>query len=124
MADEEEVCLTNDKEAPAADSEETAQQRTNIEETNLSELKETLVEIQITVSDILRQNSKLANEVAELRSTFHQQKTELSAVKTTLAKMTKQQDDLETLVVAAGKKISKQEEEIAELYDLQDDLEH
>ena len=39
MADEEEVCLTIDKEAPAADSEETVQQRTTIEETNLSELK-------------------------------------------------------------------------------------
>ena len=51
-----------------------------------------LVDIQITVSDILRQNSKLTNEVAELRSAFHQQK------------MTKQQDDLETELVAARKK--------------------
>ena len=125
MADEEEVCsqATKDKEAPAADSEETAQQRTNIEETSLSQLKEMLVDIQITVSDILCQNSKLTNKVAELRSTFHQQKTELTAVKTTLAKMTKQQDDLETELVAARKKMSEQEEEIAELYDLQDNLE-
>ena len=37
--------------------------------------------------------------------------------------MTKQQDDLETELVAARKKVSKQEEEIAELCDLQDDLE-
>ena len=59
MADEEEVCSTNDKELPNTDSEETVQQRTNIVETSLSELKEMLVDIQITVSDILRQNSKL-----------------------------------------------------------------
>ena len=123
MADEEEVCSTNDKEVPNTDSEETVQQRTNMEETSLSELKEMLVDILITVSDILRQNSKLTNEVAELRSAFHQQKTELSAVKTTLSKMIKQQDDLETELVAARKRISEQEDEIAELYDLQDDLE-
>ena len=35
----------------------------------------------------------------------------------------KQQDDLDTELVAARKKISDQEEEIAELYDLQDELE-
>ena len=52
-----------------------------------------------------------------------QQKTELSAVKTTLAKAMKQQDDLETELVAARKKISDQEGEIAELYDLQNELE-
>ena len=123
MADEEEVCSTNDKEVPNTDSEETVQQRTNIEETSLSELKEMLVDIQITVSDILRQNSKLTNEVTELRSAFHQQKTELTAVKTSLSKMMKQQDDLETELVAARKRISEQDDEIAELYDLQDDLE-
>ena len=80
MADKEKVCSTNDKEAPNTDSEETAQQRT-----------------------ILCQNSKLTNEVAELRNAFQQQKTELTAVKTTLAKMTKQQDDLETERLAARK---------------------
>ena len=123
MADEEEVCSTNDKEAPTGDNEEVAQPSTNLEETSLSELKEMLVDIQITISDILRQNSKLTNEVAELRNAFHQQKTELTAVKTTLAKAMKQQDDLETELVAARKKISDQEGEIAELYDPQDELE-
>ena len=106
MADEEEVCSTNDKEAPTDGNKEVAQPRTNIEETSLSELKEMLVDIQITISDILRQNSKLTNEVVELRNAFHQQKTELTAVKTTLAKAMKQQDDLETELVAARKKIS------------------
>ena len=52
-----------------------------------------------------------------------QQKTELTAVKTTLAKAMKQQDDLATELVAARKKISDQEGEIAELYDLQNELE-
>ena len=82
-----------------------------------------LVDIQITVSDIICQNSKLTNEIAELRSAFHQQKTELTAVKTTLFKMTKQRDDLETKLASARKRISEQEDEIAALYDLQDDVE-
>ena len=123
MADEEEVCSANNKEAPTGDNEQVAQPSTNTEETSLSELKEMLVNIQITISDILRQNSKLTNEVAELRNAFHQQKTELTAVKTTLAKAMKQNDDLVTELVAARKKISDQEEEIADLFDLQDELE-
>ena len=113
----------NDKEAPTSDNEEVAQPNTNTEETSLSELKEMLVDTQIKISDILRQNSKLTNEVAELRNAFHQHKTELTAVKTTLAKAMKQQDDVETELVAARKKISDQEEEIAELFELQDELE-
>ena len=44
------------------------------EETNLLELKEILVDIQITVSNILCENTKLANEVAELCNAFQQQK--------------------------------------------------
>ena len=72
MADEEEVCSANDKEAQPGDNEEVAQPSTNTEETSLLELKEMLVDIKITIADILRQNSKLTNEVAELRNAFHQ----------------------------------------------------
>ena len=70
-----------------------------------------LVDIKITVSDILRKISKLTNEAAELRSAFHQQKTELTAVKTTLAEMTKQQGDLETELVASRKKLANKRKE-------------
>ena len=42
MADEEEVCSTNDKEAPTGHNKQVAQPRTNIEETSLPELKEML----------------------------------------------------------------------------------
>ena len=68
-----------------------------------------LVDIQITVSNILRENTKLANEVAELRNAFLQQKGELTNVKTALAKSQKQQDDLEIQLAAARKKINDQE---------------
>ena len=73
------------------------------EETNLLELKEILVDIQITVSNILCENTKLANEVAELCNAFQQQKGELINVKTTLVKTQKQQDNLEIQLDVARK---------------------
>ena len=73
------------------------------EETNLLELKEILVDIQITFSNILCENTKLANEVAELCNAFKQQKGELINVKTTLVKTQKQQDNLEIHLDVARK---------------------
>ena len=90
----------NEKETPP---------NTNAEEISLLDLKEMLVDIQITVSNILHENTKLANEVAELRSAIQQTQ--------------KQQDDLEIQLAAERKKTKDQEAEIAELYDLQDALE-
>ena len=86
--------VNNDEALSAGNEEETAS-KASAEETNLLALKEMLVDIQIMVSNILRENSKLANEVAELRNVSLQQKGELTNVKTALAKSQKQQDDLE-----------------------------
>ena len=92
----------------------------NTGERSLLELKELLVDIQITVSNVVRANTKLANEVAELRNVIQQQKGELINVQTALVKTQKQQDDLENQLAAARRKIDVQELEITELYDLQD----
>ena len=123
MADVEVQSSGKENEAlPGASSEE-AWSGTSPEETSLLELKEMLVDIQITVPDILRENSKLTNEMAEVRNVIHQQKSELADVKTALAITKKQHEEMETELTAARKKINDQEEEIAELYDLQDELE-
>ena len=114
--------VNNDETLSGANEEETPINAT-AEETNLLELKEMLIDIQTTVSNILRENTKLANEVAELRNAFQQQKGELTNVKSALAKSQKQQNVLETQLDAARKRIDDQEAEIAELYDLQDTLE-
>ena len=95
--------VNNDEALSGANEQETASKASAVE-TNLLELKEMLVDIQITVSNILRENSKLANEVAELRNVSLQQKGELTNVKTALAKSQKQQDDLEIQLAAARKK--------------------
>ena len=81
-----------------------------------------LVYIQITASKVLRENTKLANEVAELRNVIQRQKGELINIQTPLAKTQKQQDDLEIQLASVRKKINDQDVEITELYDLQDAL--
>jgi len=124
MADAEpQLTNVNNDETLSGTNEEETPIKATAEETNLLELKEMLIDIQITVSNILRENTKLANEVAELRNAFQQQKDELTNVKSALAKSQKQQNVLETQLDAARKRIDDQEAEIAELYDLQDALE-
>jgi len=125
MADEEDAHSANDEEALNGDNGEEAQSRTNIDEASVLELKEMLIDIQITVSNILRENSKLTNEVAELRNAFQQQKTELTTVR---LHWPKQWNNMMTwkpnwLPPEKKKNNNDQEEEIAELYDLQDELE-
>lgn len=112
---EEEIEFEEDEEDPSS--------ATIAEETSNSELKEILVDIQITISGILRENKRLANEMAELRNSIQLQKTELSAVKSTLDKTMKRFKGMESELTAARRLIDEQEEEISELYDLQDNLE-
>ena len=72
MADSEfqSANVHNDKTSVGANEEETPPNN-HAAETSLLELKEMLVNIQITVSNVLRENIKLANEVAELRREFN-----------------------------------------------------
>ena len=124
MADAElQLTNVNNEETSSGVNEEETPPNNHAGETSLLELKEMLVDIQITVSNVLRENTKLANEVAELRNVIQRQKGELINVQTTLAKTQKQQADLEIQLAAARKKINDQDAEIAELYDLQDALE-
>ena len=123
MADAElQLTNVNDDETTSDANKKETPPNTNAEDISLLDLK-MLVDIQITVSNILRESTKLANEVAELRSAIQQQKGELINVKTVLAKTRKQQDGLEIQLAAERKKTKDQEAEIAELYDLQDALE-
>ena len=124
MADAEpQLTNVNNEETSSGVNEEETPPNNHAGETSLLELKEMLVDIQITVSNVLRENTKLANEVAELRNVIQRQKSELINVQTALAKTQKQQDDVEIQLAAARKKINDQDAEIAELYDLQDALE-
>ena len=94
-----------------------------VQEPSNLELKEMLVDIKIELSNIARENNKFAKEIAELRNLIQEQKTEIDSLKTSIKKAENQNTALEDDLCAARNKIDDQEEEIAELYQLQDNLE-
>ena len=92
-------------------------------ETSLDELKETLVDIQINIANIFRENKSIRNELTELTTTVREQRHEIAHLKTSLTKVTKQCSDNEHELAAARKRVNEQQDEIYELYVLQDKLE-
>jgi len=92
-------------------------------EPTLAELREMLVDIQINISSIRRENKNFRKDMEELKATVRAQNTEIATLKTSLANITKQCVDIESELTSAKKTVNEQEEEIAELYELQDSLE-
>ena len=88
-----------------------------------AELREMLVDIQVNVATILRENKSIRSEMTDLKSTLQKQKDDITALKASLEHLTKKYNDAERALTGARKKIQEQEEEIGELYDLQDKLE-
>ena len=82
-----------------------------------------LVDIQISIQSILRENKETRRELAELKETVLEQRTTITSLKTTLVGLEKQSAKKEKDLATARKTIDEQIEEIAELYDLQDQLE-
>ena len=102
---------------------ELPQEDTATEEPSLSELKEMLVDIQITVSNILTENKRLSSDMSELKSTVTKQNTEITNLKTSLAKPEKKLDEAEKGMTTLRNRLNDQQEDIYELYELQDRLE-
>lgn len=92
-------------------------------EPSLTDLREMLVDIQITVNNILLENKKIREDVRELKSTVNKQQIEIVDLKKQLTKSTTQLAAAEKELDEAKKRINDQQEEIGELYDLQDRLE-
>ena len=95
----------------------------NPTEPTRAELKEMLVDIQISIADILRDQFKLREEVAELRATFQKQQSELTTLRPVVLNLKKQTLELENELEAARRELDEQEEEISQLYSLQDNVE-
>ena len=93
------------------------------DEPSRAELKEMLVDIQISIQSILRENKETRREVVQLKETVLEQRTIIASLKTTLAGLENQCVNNEKDLSAAWKTIDERSEEIAELYDLQDQLE-
>ena len=111
----------------AAEESESVDEETMIiteaEEPTRLELKEMLVDIKIELSNIVRENNKLANKMTWLRNIIQEQKVQLDSLKLLIIKVEKENNALETELSVARKRIDEQEEELAELYTLQDKLE-
>ena len=92
-------------------------------EPTLLELHEMLVDIQINVNNILRENKEIRNEMEGLKFTVSRQTNEISTLKTHLQKMDNQYQEIEKQLYAAKRHVDEQQEEISDLYELQDKLE-
>ena len=82
-----------------------------------------LVDIQINIANIFRENKSIRNELEELTTTIREQRYKFAHLKTLLTKVTKQCSDNEHELADARKRVNEQQDEIYELYELQDKLE-
>ena len=94
------------EEPPIIDIENTAT------ETSLEELKELLVDIQINIANIFRENKSIRTELAELTTTVREQKLEIAQLKNSLTKITKQCSDTEHELAAVRKRVNEQQDEM------------
>ena len=82
-----------------------------------------LVDIKIDVCNLLRENVAMKNNMDELKATIRGQNVEIANLRATLNEAMKQSADVERDLAETKKIVDEQQEEIAELYDLQDHLE-
>ena len=92
-------------------------------EPNLIDIKEMLVEIQITVATILRENQELKQEILELKSALNANQRETGKLKTNLTKAEKVNDTLRNELNHTRMKLKDHIEEMNNLEEKYDDLE-
>ena len=92
-------------------------------EPSLTEIREMSVDIKIDICNIIRENEAMKNNMDELKATIRGQNVEIANLRASLNKAMKQFDDAERYLAETRKTVDQQQEEIAELYDLQDHLE-
>ena len=104
--------------AAFADDEGASKEIESSEEPSNLELREMLIDIQITVNNIFLENKNISNEISELKATVQKQQAELATLKDSFAKATKEHAATEKDLATAINKIDEKQEELAELYDL------
>ena len=97
--------------------------REEAEEPSLADIRNMLGGIESKISAILPSNNELSSELAELKNALEAQKRKLNDTKELLEKTMNLNLQLKEELGQAPDKIKEQAEEIAELYDFQDELE-
>ena len=98
--------MADSQEEEAADLvEATNEEAVNVEgEPSNAELREMLIDIQINIATILRENKSIRSEMADLKRTIQQQKDGITALKTSLEHTTKQYNEAERELAATGRR--------------------
>jgi len=114
----------SDKDGGKGDEESEVQFYVTVpeQEPSLKVIKDMLSGIQTTLKDVQIENRKLANEVADLKSSFGFQEQQMNSLKVSLSKAMKANDAMKLELQALRKKVNDQKSEIDELYKSQDDL--
>ena len=90
---------------------------------NLTDIKELLVDIQITIATILRENQELKQDILELKSALKVNQRETEKLKTQFTKEEKANDTLRNELNHIRMKLKDQIEEMNKLDEKHDDLE-
>ena len=93
------------------------------QEPSLKDIKDMLSCVQATLKDIQHENRKMADELAELKSSFGIQELQLNSLRESLSKATKANDAMKLELRALREKFNKQKSATDELYESLDDLE-
>ena len=120
--EEEEVCKRPNMASKDNETCRIDEEGKNKEPSNL-ELKEMLVDIKIEISNAARESNKFENEIAALRNVTEEQRVELDALTLSVKEVQDKNRTLEAELHTAVRKSDEQQEEISELYFLQDNLE-
>ena len=94
--EEEQMCKWSNMASEESESIDEDTNITEVQEPTQLELKEMLVDIKIELSNIVRENNKLAKEIAGLRNAVQEQKVELDSLKSLITKAEKDNIALET----------------------------
>ena len=95
----------------------------NAAEPTLYEIRDMLADLQKSVSNILKENAILRDDITQLKSSLQSKEREVSALKTSLGKVSKTNELLKTELERTKEKLQNQVEEADNLYTTLDDLE-
>ena len=114
-------CTNNDSEVE--ELEVNFYETVSEQEPSLKDIKDMLSCVQATLKDIQHENRKMADELAELKSSFGIQELQLNSLRESLSKATKANGAMKLELRALREKFNKQKSATDELYESLDDLE-
>ena len=107
----------SDKDGGEGDEESEVQFYVTVpeQEPSVKVIKDMLSSVQTTLKDIQIENIKMANEVADLKSSFRFQEQQLNSLTVSLSKAMKANDAMKLELQALRKKVNDQKSEVDEL---------